>query len=257
MKRQVAYAVSEDVILQDGFNGFIYEPKGTIKGLVLFYHGWGSSAERQRFRCRIIASAGYTTLVVNAAHHDPENPLDYMDPWIVGRYFWATIASNIKSFPQLLAMAKQYASRSDIPVWVMGHSMGAYTGLGLMASYPLIDGLVAYNGASDWHWANSYFLSLDKEVDLPQRYWQTFSELIDPWSARQQLLNRFIFLTNGEQDTVVPKEGNARLSAYLSEENPQMFASTIYPEQGHFVTDGMLNDGLDFMQTAVDKHHHI
>lgn len=256
MKEQVCFAVWEMPFERDGFHGYRYEIEGHAKGEILFYHGWSSSAERQRFRCRTLASAGYRVAVVDAPHHGANGALDYMKPEVAARYFWQTIAFHLDAFPALTAAlrAEGWAGKQ---LFVMGHSMGGFTALGLMAAYPDIAGLVAYNAASDWDWTNAHFLDLEKDIEIAEGDWQRFRALESPWEARAKFIGRPILLTNGEADPVVPMAGNARLVEYLQAQSPASFRYLSYPEQGHFVTDGMLADGLQFLASLVDNRDHI
>ena len=124
----------------------IYERKEVIGGIpvyrightgkkrvhpVFLYHGWSSSALQQRTRGMILAWEGYEVWMPEAVHHGIRGTADYYAPASYD-IFWKTIFQNIKEFPLLSAEARKRGLDSP---WVMGHSMGGLTVLGMGAHF--------------------------------------------------------------------------------------------------------------------------
>ena len=116
-----------------------------VKGVVIFYHGWTSTKELQSLRGHILAAYGYDVLIPEAIHHGERGIIDYEEnPAAYGK-FWQTIFQNLREAPQVIAYAKTW--HDDVPLAVMGHSMGGFTALGVMTWNRDIQAAVAMNGS--------------------------------------------------------------------------------------------------------------
>ena len=58
---------------------------------IVFYHGWSSAKENQRFRGFILSNLGYQVIIPDAIYHGERNPIDYDDPNSAAKYFWGVI----------------------------------------------------------------------------------------------------------------------------------------------------------------------
>ena len=76
----------------------IIEPREKTNKTIVFYHGWGSSKERQIFRGNIFASYGYRVILPEARYHGERNKinLDHEDKDMEAKYILKVIMHNIE-----------------------------------------------------------------------------------------------------------------------------------------------------------------
>lgn len=211
---------------------------------VLFYHGWSSASLLQRTRAVILAAEGYTVYLPEAAHHGSRGSLDY---YAQSSYdvFWQVIFQNIREFPYLLELVKR---RGGIRPFVMGHSMGGITVMGLAASFGKeIAGAVSLNGSGDWLLTH-LFLQARFGIALP-RDWPLYDALAaaSPLHHAEDMKTVPLLLLNGEADTSVDPRGQAHFYEVLTGCGGHPKRIT-YPGLGHFVTTNMMDDALAWMK---------
>ncbi len=247
----------EEIQIED-IPGYCFRPKNLAAPYpsIVFYHGWQSNAQRQRFRAGLLASFGYQVFIVDGPFHGQRGAIADT-PENVAAYFWRTIDLEVDEF-QLLrkAIVHQYGADPE-RLAVMGHSMGALISLALMTVYPDIVCSVAYNGASDWQWLEDNMASRWHTTMTAIRERRSslgnisyYSSRYNPWQDRTKLLERPLLLTNGEEDKTIPYAANLRLADYLKQHNTDSdyFHHEIYEGVGHLVTDRMLADGISFLK---------
>lgn len=258
------YGVRMEEMQIDGRQGFRFIPdyngSDTLPSII-FYHGWTSNAARQQFRCQVLASWGYQVFVFDALGHSENATLDYDDPAITLTQFWRAIDDSINRFPDHFDVLRQKYGLDATRFAVVGHSMGGMTVCGLMALYEYIPCGVAFNGATNWslindHFAEQYCTTTEalRAGRSPLGKVPYYDSMHNPIKQKDRLLNRPLLLTNGGKDDVVPLRANLDLVDFLNKENTMpVFTHTIYPNQGHFVTDGMLTEGLLFLNTHLKQ----
>lgn len=212
---------------------------------VIFYHGWSSTAALQRTRALILASYGYTVLCADAVHHGKRGAMP--DYYTVPAYdfFWDTIFQNMEEFPLL---AEQLRGEGYGKPWVMGHSMGGMTAMGLSYRYARdIAGAVSFNGSGDWELTH-LFIEARFGVVL-RRDWPLYDQIssASPLHHVEDMKEVPLFMTNGEADTSVDPRAQAHFAALLEKAGGQGRRVT-YPGLGHFVTTNMMDDAIGFME---------
>lgn len=70
--------VVEEKIYIGEIPAIIFRPAETrnLYPTVIFYHGWSSSKENQRFRAFILSALGYQVVIPDAINHGERNPID-------------------------------------------------------------------------------------------------------------------------------------------------------------------------------------
>lgn len=127
---------------------YVVHPIREEKGPVIFYHGWSSNALAQMSRAALLAVNGYTVYLPEALHHGERDPLE--DYYVVEDYpvFWNTIFNNIEEYKSLYEFI---TAKEKMAPFIMGHSMGGMTVLGIACKYPdKVRGVVSFNGSGDW-----------------------------------------------------------------------------------------------------------
>jgi len=102
----------------------------------------------QLSRAVLLAAHGYTAFLPDAVHSLDRDPLP--DYFTVGIYddFWKTIFANIDEFAAVKKFVK--AQGFDKP-FIIGHSMGGMSVMGIAAAHPRdVAGVVSFNGSGDW-----------------------------------------------------------------------------------------------------------
>ena len=217
------------------------------KGSIIFYHGWESTASNQIFRARIMAMDGYDVYLPEAVHHGERKDIDYTKPRAY-LHFWDTIFKNMEEAASLISYMK---NRKEHLLAVGGHSMGAFSAMGIFMTYENIPALIALNGSGHWIQSNEEFkrrrgvedtLSGLKNMELRIREQ-------DPIKRLSCVRNRSLLLLNGAADDVVIPTGQM----YFYEQARQcidkgLLKSKQYEGVGHFVTTNMMEEVGDFLE---------
>lgn len=210
---------------------------------LIFYHGWSSSAPYQISKGAFFASYGYTVIIPESIYHGNRNALDDYYTLEDYTYFWKTIFQNIKEFSDILSLIQE---KHWAKPFVMGHSMGGFTVMGIGASYDKdIKGVISFNGSGDWELSHLFlqarFGFLFNHSD------PLFAEIKrrSPMEQKSILCHVPMLLTNGEDDKSV--DPRAQESFFKGLPQPNKAKHITYPGQGHIVTINMLDDALHWM----------
>lgn len=215
------------------------------RGTVVFYHGWSSTSALQLSRAALLAAYGYRVLLPEAVHHGTRGALP--DYYAVEAYdfFWKTIFQNLEEFQKISAYLSEMGYGKP---WVMGHSMGGITAMGLAAKYPAdIRGAVSFNGSGDWLLTH-LFIEARFGV-LISRDWPLYDRVAaaSPLAHLAEMKNVPIFMTNGEADPSVDPRAQAHFAEELARAGGCGTRVT-YPGLAHFVTTNMIDDALSWME---------
>lgn len=217
----------------------------------VFYHGWSSHSGLQLSRALILAAHGYTVFLPDAVHHGKRGSLP--DYYAVEAYefFWKTVFQNMEEFPVLADYLKAHGYEKP---WVMGHSMGGITAMGLAyKEAENIEGAVSFNGSGDWLLTH-LFIEARFGV-LMSRDWPMYEELAQrsPMSHLEALKKVPIFMTNGDSDVSVDPRAQAHFTAAL-ESIGGRGERIVYPGLGHFVTTNMMDDAIAWMEKKENSN---
>lgn len=212
---------------------------------VILYHGWSSRGVYQLTKAGILALEGYTVFIPDAIHHGERDALaDYYQVEDYG-VFWHTIFQNIEEYPAILDFVK---SKGYEKPYIMGHSMGGMTVLGIGAAYPeTMKGIVSFNGSGDWLLTHLFMQA--RFGMAVARNWSLYTALEEktPLSHVEDLKNIPIFLTNGESDISVDPRAQAHFFTVLQQSGGHV-SRIVYPQLGHFVTTNMMDDAMLWMK---------
>jgi dienelactone hydrolase len=79
-----------------------------IMPTVIFYHGWHSSKDFQRFKAQILACNGYQVFVPDALHHGERDPIDHDAPEMLDKYLWEIIFQTVRESETLIDLFKKF-----------------------------------------------------------------------------------------------------------------------------------------------------
>lgn len=217
---------------------------------LLLYHGWGSNAEKQRFRGQLLAAFGYRVIVPEISGHGVRGALAYDGPQ-AALDFQRVLLQSIGECVEL-AQAVFHPGRAH---FLVGHSLGGMIALGALT--PLaraLNGVVAMNSTANWADATAALAgvfhdggaTLDALASDEGEKLRSALGAFDParWSARG--ITTPVLLTNGSLDQTLPASLNADFLARCP--LPQV-RQVIIDDAGHVVTDSALREVVAFIES--------
>ena len=217
---------------------------------LLLYHGWGSNAEKQRFRGQLLAAFGYRVIVPEISGHGVRGALAYDGPQ-AALDFQRVLLQSIGECVEL-AQAVFHPGRAH---FLVGHSLGGMIALGALTSLArALNGVVAMNSTANWADATAALagvfrdggaalvaLASDEGVKL-----RSALGAFDParWSARG--ITTPVLLTNGSLDQTLPASLNAD---FLARHDFAQVRQVVIEDAGHVVTDSALREVVAFIES--------
>ncbi len=226
-------------------------PKDGLKKhpTVLFYHGWSSDAEKQRFRGYILCSLGYQVIIPCSIYHGTRNPIDYLNTPNAINYFWNVILKNIEEFDIILDEAIKNFEADPDRIGIIGNSMGGFTSAGIFSKNKNIKAVVVLNGSCSWNYYNKIFFERYKNQD-----WhigvqeQEKIDALDPLNNIGSIKDRPMLLLHGDSDTIVfvetQKEFYKKALPLYSDKEKLNFIE--YHNLNHFVTTNMMEEAASW-----------
>lgn len=218
---------------------------------LVLYHGWGSNAEKQRFRGQLLAAFGYRVIVPEIPGHGVRGALAYDGPQ-AALDFLRVLLQSIGECVEL-AQAVFHPGRAH---FLVGHSLGGMIALGALT--PLaraLTGVVAMNSTANWADATAALagvfcddggaalaaLASDEGEKL-----RSALDAFDParWSARG--ITTPVLLTNGSLDQTLPASLNAD---FLARHDFAQMQQVVIEDAGHVVTDSALREVVAFIES--------
>lgn len=217
---------------------------------LLFYHGWGSNAEKQRFRGQLLAAFGYRVIVPEIAGHGVRGALAYDGPQ-AALDFLRVLLQSIGECVEL-AQAVFHPGRAH---FLVGHSLGGMIALGALT--PLaraLNGVVAMNSTANWADATAALAdvfhdggaTLDALASDEGEKLRSALGAFDParWSARG--ITTPVLLINGSLDQTLPASLNAD---FLAQQQLSQVRQVLIEDAGHVVTDSALREVVAFIES--------
>ncbi len=239
--------VKEEKLEIDGIPCLKFSPRQTEELLpaILYYHGWSSNKENQRFKAIIMASFGYIVVVPDALHHGERNPIEYNEENLE-KYFWDIVINSVQESKKLIARMSGNNLIDPDKMGVMGHSMGGFTAAGVFVENKNLNCLVNINGSSAWGDFNRLFIEKNDKAPVSFQD-ETKLARFDPVNNKEKLNLRPVLLLHGDSDTFVPIDSQRifyKKIAPLYEQNPEKLKLVEVPAMNHYISTGMLEEGI-------------
>lgn len=225
----------------------VLTPRGetTPYPTIIFYHGWSSTADKQKFRAYIFATLGYQVLIPTSIYHGERNPIDYTISENAGKYLWRVILKNIEEFNIIIDYAVNNLQVDKDRIAVMGHSMGGFTSSGIFAHNKNIKTAVILNGSCDYGHSNRSFSETFKiSMDVFPKELMQEIEKYDPMNNLDKIIDRPILMLHGDSDSLI--DVNVQRDFYAKVSPMYKYSSKIkyieYPKLNHLVTTNMMED---------------
>ena len=245
--------IEEEVIIK-GIPCIILKPKNQNGKLatIIFYHGWSSNKENQKFRGFILASLGYQVIIPDSIHHGERNSIDYNNVDNMSKYFWKTILNNIEESKDIIDRSIDIHNMDPDNIAVMGHSMGGFTAAGAFTHDERIKTSIILNASFNWGMSNEIFLDkLAKNIIVEEE-----NEIIrlDPMNNFNKLIDRPILMLNGGSDKVVSMNPQKVFYDKIKGEykNQSKIKLIKHIHVGHFVTTNMMEDAARWLKRNLE-----
>ena len=212
---------------------------------VIFYHGWGSSIEKQRFRGFILCSLGYQVIIPCSIYHGERSPIDHSNPENAGKYFWNVIIKNIEESNLIIDYSINYQDADPNRIGVTGNSMGGFTAAGVFTSNQDIKALVVFNGSCNWEHSNKLFMEALNITNLnPPKELQVNIDRYDPIKNLDTIKNRPILSLHGDNDSLVSIEAQRLFyeNVFPLYKDSSRIEFIEYPKLNHFITTNMMEE---------------
>ena len=207
---------------------------------LVLYHGWGSNAEKQRFRGQLLAAFGYRVIVPEIPGHGVRGALAYDGPQ-AALDFQRVLLQSIGECVEL-AQAVFHPGRAH---FLVGHSLGGMIALGALT--PLaraLNGVVAMNSTANWADATAALAGVFHDGGA------TLDALAsDEGEKLRSALGAFttpVLLTNGSLDQTLPASLNAD---FLARHDFAQMQQVVIEDAGHVVTDSALREVVAFIES--------
>lgn len=212
---------------------------------LLYYHGWSSNKEFQRFKANVLASYGYQVLVPDTIYHGERNPVQFEAEEALEKYLLEVVHHSIEEAPILIDHIKDLKETDPIRMGVMGTSMGGLISSGVFTQHQIFKTLIVLNGACAWHKLGSFDQA--KELEKNNEYKDKLAEY-DPVKNLDSLNERPILLLHGDMDTSIPIEAQRyfynKALDYYNDERKLEFVEV--PRMDHYISSGMLQKAIVF-----------
>lgn len=228
----------------------VLTPKGDFKlyPTIIFYHGWSSNKELQRFRGFILSSIGYQVIIPDAVYHGERNPLSNYGHTNAVKYFWNIVLKNIKESNDVINYSIKNLKADPNRIGVAGHSMGGFTTAGVFAKNEQIKASVVFNGSFNWRNSNMIFKESLKDFEESNNDLEELIDSLDPSQNLNALIDRPILLLHGRDDLVVninpQREFYEKILPLYNDKTKIKFIEYYY--LGHFVTTNMMEEACNW-----------
>jgi dienelactone hydrolase len=227
-------------------------PKGSRGQMptVIFYHGWSSNKEYQRFRGVSLATYGYQLILPDALHHGERNPIQYDDPKMMEEYFWKVVFQNVEESSMLIEGIIENHDGDPHRIGVMGSSMGGFSASGVFVHNPQIKCLINFNGSCAWGKAEEIFRQKGRIPAADPSHLEILAQY-DPLQQKEALGGRPILMLHGSEDSSVPIDCQRifyQEAAPLYKDEPEKLQLQEVPRLNHYITTGMLEEAILWLE---------
>lgn len=244
--------IDEDKILVGDITAWVIKPKNVEEKLpvIFYYHGWSSRKDNHLNIGRLLACNGYIVVLADAINHGERGNVNYTDLNTIVRCFWPTIENNLKEFPVLLNYIKESYNIDESRIGVTGHSMGAITTSGLIATYSnIIKTGVTMNGSGSWKSLSTELLNnFNNKVNDELNEALSQIDKISPVNNIDRFVDKPILIMHGECDQVVPISSDKAFYNKLKEKYTNKDAAQLITHEklNHFVTEAYINEMINW-----------
>ncbi|MDN7228378.1 GNAT family N-acetyltransferase [Planococcus sp. N064] len=210
---------------------------------VIFYHGWGTTAESYLEFAEALAEEGYRVILPELIYHDSRNLLaNPFYPPILQEFFWKTIFTSMDEFDGLLEELKILAHQ----LIVAGSSMGGFIAAGMGARQKQLAGIASINGSGSFLLTEQLLRTRDlRPVLSPDE--KILLKHYDP--AKSERFSGPMLLLHGKEDPVIPVEGQmAYYQCRVKKYGPQQTKMILYDGVGHQFTDEMAAAFIEWLK---------
>ncbi|TFZ41367.1 hypothetical protein E4100_01975 [Soehngenia longivitae] len=216
---------------------------------VIFYHGFTSNKENQKFRAEILASLGYQIILPDSLYHGERGNIDYEKEVYEG-VFWRIVLKNIEEYDTIKDFATEKLHSDPNRMAVMGHSMGGFTSSGIFRKDEALKTAIIVNGSCDYLESNKIFKNkLGIEDDEKFEEMERHISNNDPLRNIKTIVDRPLLLLHGEADSIVDINPQKQFyeTAKKLYKNKELINLITYPNLNHHFTVSMLEKSAEWL----------
>lgn len=217
---------------------------------VIYYHGWHSSKEFQKFKGTALSIYGYQVIVPDAIYHGERNPIDHDEPGALDKYIWEVILQNTEESTYLIENVINSFDADPNKIGVIGSSMGGFSAAGAFIKNTSLRALVNMNGSCGWVNTQELLRSFDNSPPISKEEVKRLSKY-DPMYNKERLERRPILILHGDMDSSIPIDSQRlfyKEVAPLYSENPEKLRFVEIPKMNHYISIGMLEEAIEWFE---------
>lgn len=218
----------------------IERPLDVMRGLAIVFHGATAAKEGNLGIFTKLISGGLAVVLPDAFGHGERREAGFT-PEVIGyrNYVWGCAAqTSLEAGALLDALHEQFG---DVPVSVIGISMGGYVAQFVTLREKRVRRVVVLSSGGEWH---------DPELTLPQA--GEFVAAHRPLDHADAAPPTDLLLLHGDADPVFPMPGfeaitSAYKHAYARAGRPDLFHTRVYRGVGHYTAPQMRDVAVRFL----------
>ena len=218
------------------------DPAQPLKAICVVFHGAWASKEGKLGVYSALTASGVLLVLPDAALHGER--LGDTPPGLNAReYVWESVARTVADFPALLDEC--LAEFGDVPVWVIGSSMGGYVALTLARTEKRVQRVAAVITSGVWY-----------EPQVKEPHLIGFLDAHRPITHAHEFPPVPLLLISGGSDPVFPQAAHhqptaqALREAYVAAHVPHLFMEAVLPGVEHYTSRGIRQRVLNFLCSA-------
>lgn len=225
------------------------QAKGLIP-TVIYYHGWGSNKENQRFKAMAFSIYGYQIIVPDGINHGERKAIDHNASGMFEEYFWNTILNSVEESSMIIENIIKNHNADPNRISVMGSSMGGFTAAGVFVHNEDLKAMVNFNGSCAWVKADEIFRQKYNRPPADKAEILKLSKY-DPMENLEALKARPILMLHGDKDSSVPIDSQRvfyNKAGDVYKDKPEKLKFIEIPNMNHYISTGMLEEGISWFK---------
>jgi len=216
---------------------------------IIYYHGWSSNKNFQRFKASIYALYGYHVIVPDSVNHGVRGAVDFEREDALDSFFWKTILKSVDESLELLKGIRKFNETDNNRIGLAGSSMGGFIGSGIFIKNSDFKTFISFNGSCSWVETNNIYKKESNKFKNSDKYLEKIKNF-DPINNLTNLNNRPLLMIHGDVDTSVPliAQKNFYAEAKKYYKNNKKIELYEVPGVDHHITINMIEKAIRWLK---------